>query len=124
MTLSTSRISDALGHFRLARGLPDFLREPVSREEAKAYIRERMRERPQGFLRMLERCVFGHPRSPYLALFRSCGCEPGDVRRLVAREGVEGTLRELLRQGIYVTVDEFKGRVAAVRGSRTFEFRA
>jgi hypothetical protein len=116
------RIVDALGHVRLAHALPDFLREPVSAEGAKAYIRERMQTRPQVFLQMLDRAVFGNPRSPYLQLFQAAACQPGDVRCLVAREGVEGTLRELQRAGIYVTLEEFKGRVPAVCGSRTFEF--
>jgi hypothetical protein len=38
----------------------------------------------------------------------------------VARDGVEGALETLLRHGVYLTVDEFKGRRPVVRGSTTF----
>ncbi len=115
-------MSDALGHVRLARALPGFLREPISSDSAKEYIRERMRVRPDAFLRMVEWAVFANPRSPYLRLFHAAGCRLDDVRSLVARQGVDETLQELRSAGIYVTFEEFKGRAPAVRGSRTFEF--
>ena len=47
------------------------------------------------------------------------GCEYGDLERLVSQNGVEGTLRILYRRGVYLTVDEFKGRRPAKRGSAT-----
>ena len=82
-----------------------------------------MHTRDQAFLRMVEGAVFGHPLSPYLRLFRAAGCELGDVKKLVAEEGVEGTLQHLRRAGIYVTFEEFKGRTPAVRGSQAFAFQ-
>jgi hypothetical protein len=94
----------------------------MSLEEAKAVIRRRVEARDRAFLDVVERAVFANRRSPYLKLFRASGCELGDVRTLVAREGVEGTLRKLLHAGIYIAFDEFKGRKAAVRGSQTFQF--
>jgi hypothetical protein len=35
----------------------------------------------------------------------------------VRADGIEGALQTLLRQGVYLTVDEFKGRTPVVRGS-------
>jgi hypothetical protein len=72
---------------------------------------------------MVERAIFANPQSPYLRLLREGGVELGDVRRLVADEGIEGTLQQLVRAGVYVTFDEFKGRAPAVRGSGVFTFR-
>jgi len=46
-------------------------------------------------------------------------CEYGDLERLVKQEGVEGVLRILYRRGVYLTVDEFKGRRPATRGNAT-----
>jgi hypothetical protein len=60
---------------------------------------------------------------PYRQLLRHVGCEYGDLERLVHREGVEGALTELCRRGVYLTVDEFKGRRPAVRGSATIAVR-
>jgi hypothetical protein len=37
----------------------------------------------------------------------------------VKQEGVEGALRILYRHGVYLTVDEFKGRRPATRGNAT-----
>jgi hypothetical protein len=119
-----SYLSKAYAYCRIASGVRTLLRDPTSVEAAKSHVRQGMRARGAVFLGMLERAVFTNPGSPYLKLFRSAGCEPGDVRKLVAREGVEGTLREFFRAGIYVTLDEFRGRAPAVRGSRTFIFRA
>jgi len=115
-------LSDVHGLVRLANDLKPFLREPLSVEGAKAYVRERMCNREALFLRMVDRAIFANPRSPYLELFRLAGCELGDVSALVKKEGVEGTLEKLLQAGIYVTFEEFKGRAAARRGSRTFEW--
>lgn len=113
----------AYGLARFGLGLKAFLREPVSEEAAKAVIRRRMQARERAFLDVLEHAVFSNRRSPYLKLFRAAGCELGDVRTMVKKEGVEGTLHKLLHAGIYVEFDEFKGRKAAVRGSQTFQFR-
>ena len=41
------------------------------------------------------------------------------VERLVKQEGLEGALLKLLRAGVYLTVDEYKGRRPAVRGNTT-----
>lgn len=69
----------------------------------------------------MKRTIYEHPPSPYRGLLRLAGWEYGDLERLVRREGVEGTLREVFRHGVYLTVDEFKGRRPARRGSVTLE---
>jgi hypothetical protein len=53
----------------------------------------------------------------YRRLLHHAGCEYGDLERLVVREGLEAALCELLRRGVYLTVDEVKGRRPVVRGS-------
>jgi hypothetical protein len=111
------------GLVRFGIRLRGFLRNPITVEQAEATIRLRLRARDQAFLDMVERAVFGHDRSPYLRLLRAAGCELGDVRQLTAREGVEGALEVLRRAGVYVTFDEFKGRIPATRGSQRFAFR-
>lgn len=74
------------------------------------------------FLRLVKRLVYGYQESPYLTLLRAAGCEYGDLERLVSREGVEEALHDLFCHGVYLTLDELKGRRAVVRGSATFEF--
>ncbi|MGH8714244.1 MAG: hypothetical protein ACREYB_09570 [Casimicrobiaceae bacterium] len=102
---------------RVLRRLPGFLRNPLTLAESLAIVRRR-RERRAGHLLHLARAViFADPANPYHALLRAAGCEYGDLERLVRQDGVEGSLRTLLRHGVYLTVDEFKGRRPAVRGS-------
>ena len=109
---------------RLVRDLPGYLRAPLGFEEAGARIRRQLTERREHFLDVAERAIYRHPRSPYLKLLRHVGCEFGDLRALVQREGIEGALTALAAQGVYVTFDEFKGRREAVRGSARYRFTA
>lgn len=105
---------------RLGRDLPSFLRAPLTLGDARAVVRQRLASHEQQFLRQLDRCVFGTPRSPYRRLLAHAGCERGDVQTLVQREGVEGALRQLAERGVYITFDEFKGRRPIIRGSTRF----
>lgn len=84
-------------------------------DNAKQIIRERMEQREENFLRIVERGVYGYSRSPYLPLLKMAGCELGDLRGLVKQKGVEGALRDLRAEGVYVTFEEFKGRKPIVR---------
>ena len=107
---------------RLGRDLPRYLRRPLSIEEARRRVRLGVEQRERRFLALLDRVVYGYPRSPYRALLRHAGCERGDLHALVAREGLEPALRHLAGLGVYVSFDEFKGRREAVRGSARFAF--
>ncbi len=87
-------------------------------------VRERLARREAAFLELVTRTVYADPQSPYRRLLELAGCERGDLERLVRAEGVEGALHVLFRQGVYLTIDEFKGRRAARRGSSTIEVDA
>lgn len=111
-----------LGLVRLARNLPGFLGEVLTPEQAREMVAEGVRLRRERFLARVE-AIHASRRGPYYALLEAAGCEPGDVRKLTESEGLEGALRRLAAAGVYVRYEEFKGRQAAVRGSRTFRFR-
>jgi hypothetical protein len=117
-------VSVAYGLARFAFGLRRFCREPLTVEAARQAVLRRMAARDQALLTLLERAVFDNPRSPYRVLMRAAGCEPEDVRRLVAHVGVEGALGSLRGAGVYVSFKEFKGLAPAVRGGQTFQFHA
>jgi hypothetical protein len=82
-------------------------------------VARRLERREAAFLDAMRRGVYERPGSPYRALLALTGCELGDVERLVGQAGVEGALHALYRAGVYLTVDEFKGRRPIVRGGRT-----
>jgi hypothetical protein len=105
---------------RLARDLPAFLRSPLKAGPAAEIVRRRLETRSRRFLHLAERVIYPYPLSPYARLLRAAGCEPGDLRLLVAREGLDGTLGVLADRGVSVSFDEFKGRHEIVRGSERF----
>lgn len=107
---------------RLTRDFPGFIRTPITSEQAVEIIRGRLAAREERFLRMAERAIFGHERSPYHQLLRAAGCEFGDLKALVDKEGLEVALSRLVEAGVFVTFDEFKGRKEATRGTRRFVF--
>lgn len=96
--------------------LPAFLRLRWRPEEARTKLARRLTRRETNFLALLKRAVFSNQAGPYRALFRRAGCEYMDVARQVAGDGLEETLYNLFKAGVYLTVDEFKGRQPAIRG--------
>ena len=104
---------------RLPPALRRYLRRTTTADEARRIVADRMERRSEIFLGVVDRCVYGLPDSPYRDLLDRAGCEPGDLRALVDRDGVEGALRELRARDVYVTYEEFKGRKPIVRGSFT-----
>ena len=96
-----------------------FLQHPVGLAEARAVLRDRLAHRERDFLSLMKHAVYERPQSPYRALLRLAGCEYGDLEKLTHQDGVEDTLRALFARGVYLTVDEFKGRWPAVRGTDT-----
>ena len=119
-----SVLGDAKMYGRFAWGLRSFLHHTISLEEARATVRQRMEQREGNFLRLVERGIFGYPHSPYLPLLKLAGCEMGDIRNMVQARGLEGTLMALLKAGVYVSFEEFKGREPIARGGQMFPVNA
>lgn len=111
---------DVWSGLRLLARLPRLVRRPVSQADAEAALRGRLERREADFLALVHRGVYENPASPCRRLLAHAGCQPGDLAQLVRAEGVEGALRTLLRAGVYLTVDELKGRCPIVRGSMSF----
>jgi hypothetical protein len=112
---------DALAGVRLAVRLNAYFRRPVTRDEALAVMRRRYDQREQTFLAIARRTIYANEESPYRRLLAVAGCEYEDLERLVSRDGLEGALGALFRQGVYLTVDEYKGRRPVVRGGVKLE---
>ena len=96
--------------------LPGFLRRPYAVAQARTILRRRLERREADFVALAREAIYANAGSPYRRLLELAGCEYGDLARLVAREGVEVALGVLYRQGVYLTVEEFKGRRPVVRG--------
>jgi hypothetical protein len=99
--------------------LPGFLRRQITGAEARASVHARLASREADFLGLTRELIWSNPASPYPALLSHAGCESGDLERLVLSEGVDAALASLWRQGVYLTVEEFKGRKPLVRAGQT-----
>jgi hypothetical protein len=119
-----SILDDLKMYARFAWGLRGFLRHTITLEEAKAIVRQRMEERESNFLRLVEKGIFGYPRSPYLPLLKLAQVELGDIQNMVRDKGLEDTLRALREAGVYVTFEEFKGRKPIVRNGQIIPVQA
>lgn len=101
---------------RFVRGLVPFLTELPDARGAKEILTEGRARRTENFLALLRRAVFEYPARPYGRLFDYAGLDFGKTERLVRELGIEPALERLLDAGVYLTLDEFKGRVPIRRG--------
>jgi hypothetical protein len=102
---------------RFFLGLRRSFRPPLDSNIAQSVVRERFARRDQDFLNLARRFIYESGTNPYRHLLRHAGCEYGDLEDLVRRDGLEGALTVLFRNGVFLTVDEFKGRQPVVRGT-------
>ena len=114
---SLAPVGDVVSAARFLRQLPGFLRHPLTVDEARATFRRRLERREADFLQLVRDGIYAVEDNPYRQLLRLAGCEYGDLERLVGQDGLEGTAGRLFRHGVYLTVDELKGRRPAVRGN-------
>jgi hypothetical protein len=111
-------LRDGLGFLA---GLFWLLRRPVGLAEARATQQRWLQQREQDFLALARRAIYFTAPGPYRRLLDLAGCELGDLERLVGQDGLEATLAQLYRRGVFLTIDELKGRRPVVRGSASFE---
>jgi hypothetical protein len=109
---------------RFIRGMPSFLEQRVTPDEARREIVRRMANREKNFLALVGETVFARRESPYRFIMKEAGCEPGDIEKLVNENGLDDALGKLYDAGLRVSFDEFKGRKPIVRGGRTLDATA
>lgn len=110
-------------YWRFAWGLGKFLKEPITLEQSRQIISQRLQNREQNLLTTVKKAIFENTGSPYLPLLRLVGCEYGDFAQMVHSYGIEPTLKKLCQEGVYLTIEEFKGKKAITRGGKTFQFQ-
>jgi len=103
-------IDDIKMYGRFLWGLRSYFRQPISLKEARIIVQNRLAQRENNFLRLVERGIFGYSHSPYLPLLKNVGCEMADIRKMVKAKGLEKTLSSLREAGVYITFEQFKGR--------------
>jgi len=117
-------LSDLTMAVRLARDLKTYLERTHRPEDCPQLLEDQLAQRTESFLRLIERAVFENPLSPYRRLMEKAAVRSADMTAWVGRHGVEGALAELYDRGVYVTLDEFKGRRPIRRPGLEFPVRA
>ena len=118
MATQTLSLAKQLGLFAsMATRLGPFLRDRLNRERCIELSRHGLAAREQSFLNLVEHVVSGDAQNPYSRLLKHAGIAPRDLREQVGRIGLEATLELLYDNGVYVNLDEFKGRTQLRRGS-------
>ena len=103
-------LGDLKTFVRYAGGLRAFLQDPLTSLDCRRIVEQQLRTREVSFLRMVERAVYANASSPYRALLQHRKIALEDVSRSLRQAGLEATLAWLYDEGIYVTLDQFKGR--------------
>ncbi len=113
-----------LKYYRFLSGFRKFNKIRMQPDEAivlaRSFIKERMAGREDNFLKLVEKGIFQYSRSPYLKLLQPKKISFPDIKSWVSKDGIEASLRTLEREGIYFSVDEFKGRVPVKRNGMEF----
>lgn len=102
---------------RMTSGMIRLLGTPPS-PDPEGLIRRQMANREQHFLELVRLTVFANPVNPYHQMFRLAGCGYQDLAEAVGRDGVEGTLATLHRQGVWLAHDELKRKKPIVRSNQ------
>lgn len=105
---------------RYAWGLNRYLSHPLTPEECYLRLNRQLGARDESFLLIVDRGIYANPRSPYLKLLQHVGLEFADIVRLVRQVGIQGTLARLYESGIFIQLDEFKGRKPIQRAGLQF----
>ncbi|HEY9247372.1 MAG TPA: hypothetical protein VIO11_11040, partial [Candidatus Methanoperedens sp.] len=97
--------------------------DKITLEESRGIVTQRLKKREELFLEFIKGKIYEKEDGPYLKLIRTTGLEFKDIESFVSSRGVESTLKELAERGVYLTIDEFKGRSVCKRNGHTFSFR-
>jgi len=108
------------GSWRYATGLRGFLAVQTGYEESTTILTSQLQNRDESFLRVLELGIYGNHESPYRRLLLHAGFQFEHVHAMVHEEGLEATLTRLHDAGVYVTLEEFKGRTPVRRPDLEF----
>ena len=111
-------------YLRFTWGLRKFLKETVTAEQAREVIKSRLKNREQNLLTIVKKAVYENNNSPYLKLLKLAGCEYEDFERMVKTDGIKPALKKLYQKGVYISIEEFKGKKEVIRGSNVFQFKA
>lgn len=109
--------------FTLPFTLRRFYGNRLSLPEATASLRKELFNREERFLELARQRIYADRESPYARLLHHAGCSFADLAISVQQKGLETTLADLAREGVYLKPNEFKGKEDVVRNGLRFRVR-
>jgi hypothetical protein len=111
----------SINHYRrVTAGMCAYMRTPLNPNPL-AMLHEQMENRAQRWLAMVQVGAFERSDSVYGQLIEIAGCSLDDLRTAVRWDGLGPTLDMLRDNGVYVTHDEFKGKVPIERSGQVVD---
>jgi len=114
------KIKEWLVYTRFIFDLPRFLSSKISPSDAVSITKKRLEDRTDNFLKVFKYFVYANPKSPYLPLLNAAGITFSDIEKLTKEKGIEKTLEFLRDEGVYFSIEEFKGLIPVKRKSLEF----
>lgn len=111
---------DLTSAVRLLTRLPPLLRQTFTQSEVHGLLQRDLANQEANFLQLARTAIFANINSPFRKLLAAANCDYSGLEGLVREKGLEKTLSELYRRGVYLTVDEAKGRRPVVRDNPGF----
>lgn len=102
-------------NIRFGAALLSAFRDPWNVEKGASSIQQSLENRTGNFLALCDSRIFANRNSPYRKLFDAAGFSRQQLIAGVREQGVEKTLLALAMRGIYLDIDEFKGRKPVTR---------
>jgi len=110
-------LREAVYYSRMSLGVYRLIRAPkISNPEER--VLTQMANRERHFLETSRKVIFANPGNPFNRMFQIAGCSYEDLKQGVERNGLEPTLSEIHRAGVYLSHDEFKGKKPIVRSAQ------
>ena len=104
--------------------LVDALTNPYTVTQARKLLQERIDNRITNFLSLCQSKIYSEPSNPYRELLRSAGYTWDRLENEVFLNGLESTLSKMAKDGIYLDIDEFKGKKPIIRNGLTLQLAA
>jgi hypothetical protein len=82
-------------------------------------MRIRVEGRVDHFLSLCESAIYANPRSPFRSLLQGAGYTWERLSAFARARGLETALAQLATDGVYLDINEFKGKKPIVRGALT-----
>jgi hypothetical protein len=96
--------------------------KPFRLEEAVRTVKDRLANREKSFLETIRSTVYEHRDSPYLRLLSRAGWSFDRLSAFAGDRGIEECLTALKSDGVYMHIEEFKGKKETVRGTDVYRF--